>query len=144
MPGHGLAWLLLGLASAARAVADPGPLPAPRAADGPAYTVDSGVVLQTSPLAGFQYHAGPALFPLFAAGDRLGLRRERDNPHDDKAVRVEWRGAMIGYAPRADNVDLARLMDRGARVEARIVHLQAGRDPWRRVLMEILLLPERP
>jgi hypothetical protein len=95
------------------------------------------LILQTSPLAGFQHYAGRALFPLMGVGDRLRLYREPANPHDDKAVRVEWHGAQIGYAPRADNVDLARLMDRGTAVEARILHLQNSRDPWKRVVMEI-------
>lgn len=105
---------------------------------------EQGVILQTSPVAGFQYHAGRALFPLMQVGDRLSLQREPDNPHDPKAVRVEWRGAMIGFAPRADNVDLARLMDRGARVEGRILHLQQSRDPWKRVLFEVLIVEARP
>ncbi|NCS65218.1 MAG: HIRAN protein [Hydrogenophilales bacterium CG03_land_8_20_14_0_80_62_28] len=105
--------------------------------------VESRVILQTSPLAGFQYHAGRALFPLMQVGDRLQLIREPDNPYDAQAVRVEWRGAMIGYAPRADNVDLARLMDHGAQVEGRIVNLQKGRNPWRRVLFEVLVVDDR-
>jgi HIRAN domain len=102
--------------------------------------VDIGIILQTSPLAGFQYHAGRAIFPLMRPGDRLELHREPDNPHDPKAVRVDWRGVPIGYVPRVDNADLARLMDGGARAEARILHLQPGRNPWRRVLMEIQLV----
>jgi hypothetical protein len=99
-------------------------------------------ILQVSPLAGFQYHAGPALFALMSVGDRLTLRREPDNPYDSRAVRVEWRGSQIGYAPRADNVDVARLMDRGVALEARILQLQNSRDPWKRVLIEIDLAPE--
>lgn len=102
--------------------------------------VESAVILQTSPLAGFQYHAGRALFPLMKVGDPLQLVREPDNPYDPKAVRVEWRGVMIGYAPRAENVDLARLMDQGTRVEGRIVNLQPGRNPWKRVLFEVLVV----
>jgi hypothetical protein len=102
----------------------------------------SAIILQTSPLAGFQYHAGKALFPLMQVGDRLQLVREPDNPYDAKAVRVEWRGVMIGYAPRAENVDLARLMDRGTKVEGRIVSLQKAKNPWKRVLFEVLVVDE--
>jgi hypothetical protein len=98
------------------------------------------LILQTSPLAGFQHYAGPMLFPLMQVGDPLALRREPANPHDAQAVRVEWRGVQIGYAPRAENVDLARLMDRGTRVEGRILNLQKGRDPWKRVLMELYVM----
>lgn len=105
--------------------------------------IEAGIIVQTSPLAGFQYHAGRAVFPLLAVGDRLTLHREPDNPHDSKAIRVEWRGAMLGYAPRIDNVDLARLMDNGAQVEGRIIQLQSARDPWKRVLFEVLVLEER-
>ena len=97
-------------------------------------------ILQTSPLAGFQHYAGKALFPLMKTGDELSLIREPDNPYDPKAVRVEWRGSQIGYAPKADNYDLARLMDRGLKVEARILQLQRARNPWKRVLIEIYLL----
>ncbi len=103
--------------------------------------VEQREILQVSPLAGFQHHAGPALFALMNVGDHLALRREADNPYDARAVRVEWQGTQIGYAPRADNVDLARLMDRGVPVEARILQLQKSRDPWKRVLIEIYLVP---
>lgn len=95
------------------------------------------LILQTSPLAGFQHYAGAALFPLMQVGDGLDLRREPGNPYDPRAVRVEWRGVQIGYAPRADNIDLARLMDRGTPVAGRILHLQKSRDPWKRILLEL-------
>jgi len=101
---------------------------------------ETRLILQTSPLAGFQHYAGPMLFPLMQVGDTLLLRREPANPHDAQAVRVEWRGVQIGYAPRAENVDLARLMDRGTRVEGRILHLQKSRDAWKRVLMELYVM----
>lgn len=99
-------------------------------------------ILQTSPVAGFQHHAGPALFSLMQVGDVLTLSREPDNPHDGRAVRVLWHGAQIGYAPRLENVDLARFMDQGVPLQARILHLQTSRDPWKRVLMEIVILDE--
>lgn len=104
---------------------------------------ESALILQTSPVAGFQHHAGPALFPLMRVGDALVLQREPDNPYDPRAVRVLWHGAQIGYAPRLDNVDLARFMDRGVKVEGRILHLQASRNPWKRVLMEVVILDEK-
>lgn len=111
-----------------------------------AWSVHAGsehrLILQTTPLAGFQHYAGAALFPLMQTGDALHLRREPDNPHDAKAVRVEWRGVQIGYVPRAENVDLARLMDRGTRIDGRILHLHNSRDPWQRVLMEIYVQQE--
>lgn len=111
-------------------------------ASGATAQVEGYIILQTSPLAGFQYHAGRAVFPLLRVGDQLSLRREPDNPHDPRAIRVDWRGVPLGYVPRLDNLDLARLMDRGMVAAARILHLEKSRDPWKRVLLEIYMLEE--
>jgi len=101
--------------------------------------VTAHILLQDSPLAGFQYHAGKTLWPRMHVGDALTLIREPDNSHDAKAVRVEWQGHMIGYVPRRENSDVARLLDRGQKLEARIVRLSDVRDPWARVRFEILI-----
>lgn len=100
------------------------------------------LLVQTSPLAGFQYHAGRALWPLMQVGDPLVLLREPWNPYDAKAIRVEWRGVPIGYVPKSENRDLARLMDAGSRLAGRIAHLQRSRNPWQRVLFDVYL--DRP
>jgi len=97
------------------------------------------ILLQDSQLAGFQYHAGKALWPQMQVGDALTLVREPDNPYDANAVRVEWQGQKIGYVPRRENTDVARFMDRGQPLEARIARLAEGRDPWSRVRFEILI-----
>lgn len=97
------------------------------------------IVLQDSPLAGFQYHAGKVLWPRMRVGDALVLVREPDNRHDAKAVRVEWQGHKIGYVPRRENADVARLLDAGQPLAARIVRLAEVRDPWARVRFEIVI-----
>ena len=101
--------------------------------------VASHILLQDSPLAGFQYHAGKTVWPRMHVGDALTLVREPDNPHDARAVRVEWRGQVIGYVPRRENADVARFMDAGQRLTARITRLAEVRDPWSRVRFEILI-----
>lgn len=101
--------------------------------------VAAHILLQDSPLAGFQYHAGKSLWPRMQVGDALALIREPDNPFDANAVRVEWQGQKIGYVPRRENADVARFMDRGQNLEARIVRLAEVRDPWSRVRFEILI-----
>ena len=101
------------------------------------------ILLQDSPLAGFQYHAGTAVWSQLRVGDALTLVREPDNTHDARAVRVEWQGRKIGYVPRRENADVARLMDAGQRLTARITRLADVRDPWSRVRFEILI-PLRP
>lgn len=99
--------------------------------------VTARILLQESPLAGFQFHEGKQIWGELRVGDPLQLVREADNPHDGRAVRVEWRGHFLGYVPRADNEAVARLLDRGARLEARIARLRESRNPWQRVLFEV-------
>ncbi|MDA8128458.1 MAG: HIRAN domain-containing protein [Betaproteobacteria bacterium] len=101
--------------------------------------VAAHILLQDSPLAGFQYHAGKTVWPRMHVGDALTLVREPDNPHDARAVRVEWRGQVIGYVPRRENADVARFMDGGQRLTARISRLAEVRDPWSRVRFEVLI-----
>lgn len=97
------------------------------------------ILLQDSPVAGFQYHAGKQWWPHMRVGDTLTLSREPDNSHDAKAVRIEWQGHKIGYVPRRDNADAARFMDSGQELVARISRLAEGRDPWSRIRFEILI-----
>ncbi|MEX0960680.1 MAG: HIRAN domain-containing protein [Burkholderiales bacterium] len=97
------------------------------------------ILLQASPLAGFQFHDGKRLWTQLEVGDALDLVREPDNPYDRHAVRVEWRGHKLGYVPRLENEAVARQLDYGNRLAARITRLTRHRDPWKRVELEIFL-----
>ncbi len=97
------------------------------------------ILIQSSPVAGFQFHEGKRLWDQLNVGDALMLVREPGNPHDARAVRVEWNGHMLGYVPRAENDAVARQLDRGNKLEARIVRLTKHRDPWKRIEFEVFL-----
>ena len=97
------------------------------------------ILVQSSPLAGFQYHQAGELWPQLKVGDPLTLIRERENSHDSDAVRVEWRGRMLGYLPRTENRAVAAEMDRGSSVSGRIAKLREHRNPWQRVLIEVFV-----
>ena len=97
------------------------------------------ILVQSSPVAGFQFHEGKQVWDQLKVGDALMLVREPGNAHDARAVRVEWNGHMLGYVPRAENDALARQLDRGNRLEARIVRLTKHRDPWKRIEFEVFL-----
>ena len=106
----------------------------------PAYAADppsARIVVQHAPLAGFVYYDGKAVWARMKSGDRLTLVREPANPHDGNAVRLEWEGHMLGYVPRKDNADLARQMDHGARVEARVIELSRAANGRHRISYEI-------
>jgi HIRAN domain len=103
------------------------------AADG----VGARIVVQNAPLAGFVYYDGKDAWERIKRGDALTLVREPANPHDPNAVRIEWQGRMLGYVPRKDVIDLARQMDHGARVVARVTELDKAANGRHRVSYEI-------
>lgn len=107
---------------------------------GPASAEAIKILVQRSPLAGFQFYAGRELWDEMRIGDALSLVREPDNRHDANAIRVEWRGRRLGYLPRKENRAVAAEMDRGGKVEARIAGLNRHRDPWKRLLVEVFVV----
>ena len=97
------------------------------------------MLVQSSPLAGFQYYQGKQLWNEIKVGDALTLVREPANPHDRNAVRVEWQGQQLGYVPRRENRAVSIHMDRGGTVEARVSKLKEHRNPWQRIEFEVLV-----
>jgi len=97
------------------------------------------VELQRSPVAGFQYHQGEAIWPLLMVGASLSLVREPGNAHDLRAVRVDWQGQKLGYVPRIDNAAASHLLDAGHVLHAEIVTLRDSDNPWDRIEFAILL-----
>jgi hypothetical protein len=119
-------------------------MPWPSARSGTAATpvadgVRKRIALQTSPVAGFQYHEGEACWPELRIGDTLTLVREPTNSHDGRAVAVEWEGQRLGYVPRAENAAISSLLDRDEMLTANISALQQAEDPWKRVKLEVWL-----
>lgn len=97
------------------------------------------ILVQSSPLAGFQYYGGKILWDEMREGDTLSLVREANNPHDPFAVRVEWRGQKLGYLPRAENRAVAEEMDRGTAIGGRIGKLAKDPNPWKRLRVDVLV-----
>ncbi len=95
------------------------------------------VLLQESPLAGYQFHRADSLWPFLAVGTELSLHREHLNPHDPHAIAVWHRGDKLGYVPRRENRTLAQMMDRGERLQAHITRLLDDPNPWRRVRFQV-------
>lgn len=95
------------------------------------------LLVQSSPLAGYRYHAAAEVWPELRVGDELDLAREADNPHDANAVGVSWRGRKLGYVPRRENAALAWGLDRGEPLRARISRLARHPSPSRRLEFEV-------
>lgn len=95
------------------------------------------IVVQHASLAGFRYYEGWSLWQDMQVGDPLTLVRELGNAHDPNAIRVEWRGRTLGYVPRRENAHLARQLDHGAPLAARITSLHKARNGRNRVSYEV-------
>jgi hypothetical protein len=97
------------------------------------------ILVQSSPLAGSQYYAAARVWNQIRPGDRLTLTREPDNRHDRNAVRVDWNGQQLGYLPRAENRAVARALDAGEKLDARVSKLRDDPNPWQRIEFEVYL-----
>lgn len=95
------------------------------------------LLVQSSPLAGYRYHAAAQVWEELKVGDPLELARESDNRHDANAVSLSWRGQKLGYVPRRENAALAWGLDRGEPLRARISRLAAHPNPARRIEFEV-------
>jgi HIRAN domain len=95
------------------------------------------VLVQTTLAAGLRHYEAKAVWDRLQPGDPLELVRESSNPHDRNAVRVDWDGHVLGYLPQSDNADIARQLDRGQSLKARIVKLAKYRNHRRKLEIEI-------
>lgn len=82
-------------------------------------------LIQTCDIAGLYYHQAKAVAAHIAAGMVVCLRRDPDNAFDADAIDVRMpadlpAGEKLGYIPRLCNQPLARRMDKGVALLARI------------------------
>lgn len=104
----------------------------------PAPATEALIIVQRSPLAGFRHYGGGEMLPDMKVGDRLELVREPDNPYDANAIRVDWRGRKLGYVPRRENAAVARQLDRGTALDARVAGLSEHRNRHVRIEFEVV------
>ncbi|SHK35907.1 HIRAN domain-containing protein [Hymenobacter psychrotolerans] len=79
--------------------------------------------------------------PKLQPGQSLALEREPASAYDDWAVRVltDAPDAMwLGYLPEGRNETIARLLDAGFPLSARLTH-KAWEDEWLHLEIEVLL-----
>ena len=98
---------------------------------------DRSVLIQESPVAGFQFHRGDAVWSSLSVGAPLALKREPSNSHDTNAVAVYYQDHKLGYVPRGENSAIAQMLDRGERLKATITQLSEGENPWERIRFNI-------
>ncbi len=80
------------------------------------------ILLLETHIAGTSYLDDPeGLATHINAGERLAMKREPTNEHDENAILIfTEQGEKAGYLPRAQNEVIARLMDAGKLIFAQI------------------------
>ncbi len=97
------------------------------------------IMLVECHIAGTSHTTAKDIEPLLAPGALLVLKREMDNSHDPLAIMIfAESGERVGYVPRAKNEALARLMDAGKMLFARI-ESKAWQGDWLKVGVRIYL-----
>jgi len=90
-------------------------------------------------IAGTGYANVKEIEPDLLADAILVLKRETDNPHDPLAIVIcDEKGRKLGYVPRVKNEALARLMDAGKLIFARLLSKEWHAD-WLRVEARVFL-----
>ena len=95
------------------------------------------LLIQESPVAGFQYHDGESVCPVSPRAIRLSFCASRPIVTTDGRSRCTGVESKLGYVPRAANTACSQMLDRGERLTARIRRLRESPDPWKRVELSI-------
>jgi hypothetical protein len=99
-------------------------------------------LLQTH-VAGMAYYQAEQAMDSLQAGSPLQLRREPANAHDALAIEVLTEaGLKLGYVPQNRNPVLARLMDAGQMLQAKVLSVgsfPSDPKPWQTSLPEVRL-----
>ncbi len=98
---------------------------------------NTDVYLDSPYIAGFQYYKGLRIEPQLKKEDALELKRDPQNKYDRYAVEVFHKTQKLGYLPRTDNKIIARMLDQGLTLKAKIRSIDPEAHPFRRVKIRV-------
>jgi hypothetical protein len=104
-----------------------------------AQRVDSQMLVHSAVTAGLRHHDAKLVWDEMQVGDALRLVREPDNPYDANAVRIDWNGHKLGYLPQGDNIAVARQLDRGSPLQARVARMSRYRNHRLKLEIDVFL-----
>lgn len=92
-------------------------------------------------IAGTGFYDAPRTEGKLKSGQELVLIRQPDNPHDKLAIEVFTPdGKKLGYVPRKDNTVIARLLDAGKIITAKITHLHCeAESEWVDITVDLVM-----
>jgi hypothetical protein len=83
-----------------------------------------------SKIAGFHHYRGEAIWSSLEVDAELTLVREPKNKHDANAVALYIGKDKLGFVPRNTNHHIAKMLDEGIELKARISDLYAPDEVW--------------
>lgn len=96
-------------------------------------------LMQTT-VAGFQFYQGNTIINQLQKGQRLTLKAQFNNRHDENAIEVYCDDVKLGYVPRMDNLIPANLLRQNKQLSARITHVRPNAHVWSKIEFEIALI----
>lgn len=97
------------------------------------------IMLIECQIAGMSHLDVKSFEPSLTGGSALSLKREPSNLHDELAIMIlDETGHHLGYVPRAKNEALARLMDAGKLLFAR-VESKLWQGEWLKVEVQVFM-----
>ena len=92
-------------------------------------------------VAGFAYYQGGTCINALKKGDKLFLKAEPKNPHDQNAVEVYYKNIKLGYIPRYENETTSRFLQQNYTLIAEVEKVRPYADSWEKVSFNIWFYP---
>jgi len=96
------------------------------------------VLLEHFYITGYYYYDGEKVEHQLKVNNKLRIKREKDNPHDSKAISLWYNGHKLGFVPRYKNSTLAKLLDQKIEMKAVINQIYPDASPWKRIFVDIV------
>lgn len=93
-------------------------------------------------LSGLSHHDYELLARQIEPGDEIELERDASNRYDDFAIKALYAEAQIGWIPKGQNEILARLLDAGLDVRAKVISHEKSKSLDQRVYVAVCIAVE--
>ena len=90
-------------------------------------------------IAGYAYYRGEEVIDQLKPDLILDLKREPENPYDNKAIAIYFENHKLGFIPRVNNKVIANIMDQKMPVFAKILKINPGNEVWDKVEVEVVM-----
>ena len=90
-------------------------------------------------VAGFRHHGGLEHWDALKLQAPVKLIRDSGNVFDQNAISVVFEGRKIGYIPRNYSELLARMMDHGRKLTARVARIEDPEDTWEPIHLNVFV-----